>query len=107
MSRRLAIVLTIAAIALMIAWSFVPADVSYAGETLRCWPASVDRSSPPNQVTSRVLACRPVATRREQQGAVGLGIALVLIWTAFAVTRHRQTISDPDTEGWASTNQHD
>ncbi|MDH4280686.1 MAG: hypothetical protein OEW83_21685 [Acidimicrobiia bacterium] len=46
------------AVVLMVAWNFVAADVAYGGDTIRCWPASVDRSSPPTEVADRVLACR-------------------------------------------------
>ena len=94
MSRRLAVILTVTAVGLMVLWNFVPADVAYRGDTFRCWPASVDRSSPASQVADRMLACRPVAARREQQGIVGLVVALLLIWGTYALMCRRRQPND-------------
>lgn len=96
MSRRLAVALSIVALLLTFAWNFVPADVPYDGATIRCWPASVDRSSPPDEVTGRVLACRPIATLRERQGVLCLAIVLLLIWVTHAALRHRRMLDQSE-----------
>ena len=95
MSTRLAVALCLAALVLMVAWNFVPADVTYQGDIITCWPASVDRSSPPSEVPGHILACRPVATRRELQGFAGLAVALIVIWGSYLRTRQQRNPSGP------------
>lgn len=74
------VVLSLIAVVLAIAWTFVPATVTYEGREITCHPASVDRSSPAEEVDVEDLACRPTADLRQTQQMVGLAIALGLIW---------------------------
>ena len=92
MRRRLAVALTITAFVLAFGWNVVPDDITYQGPTITCWPASVDRSSDPADVSGRVLACRPTAAERETQALAGLAIGLSVIWGTYTITRRRRGV---------------
>lgn len=89
--------LSLIALVLAVAWTFVPATVTYAGQEITCHPASVDRSSPPADVDVEDLACRPTADLRQTQQMVGLAIALGLIWGPCGlILRKRSTAKGAD-----------